>query len=165
MCAHSNGGRVSTGQRRQIQALWRPLDAADRILHPRIVLLAPRTHAQTRFALACNMSSKIIEPIQSRCAVLRYTKLSNTQLLERLLEICTFEEVNKVRASALRLDASPWRLRTALCYALLVGSAHGPLTETSMGHLLRACRPTTGLRPCSSRQRATCGRRCVEPHH
>ena len=26
----------------------------------------------TRFALACNQSTKIIEPIQSRCAVVRY---------------------------------------------------------------------------------------------
>lgn len=31
----------------------------------------------TRFALACNNSTKIIEPIQSRCAILRYTKASS----------------------------------------------------------------------------------------
>lgn len=34
----------------------------------------------TRFALACNASDKIIEPIQSRCAVLRYSKLSDAQV-------------------------------------------------------------------------------------
>jgi replication factor C subunit 2/4 len=33
----------------------------------------------TRFALACNLSEKIIEPIQSRCAILRYSKLTDTQ--------------------------------------------------------------------------------------
>ena len=33
----------------------------------------------TRFALACNLSEKIIEPIQSRCAVLRYSKLTDQQ--------------------------------------------------------------------------------------
>ncbi|OWA50285.1 Replication factor C subunit 2 [Hypsibius exemplaris] len=48
----------------------------------------------TRFALACNDSEKIIEPIQSRCAVLRYTKLSDAQLLKRILEICAIEKVN-----------------------------------------------------------------------
>ena len=48
----------------------------------------------TRFALACNMSSKIIEPIQSRCAILRYTKLSDSELLKRLLEICEAEKVS-----------------------------------------------------------------------
>jgi len=48
----------------------------------------------TRFALACNVSTKIIEPIQSRCAILRYTKLSDKQLARRLLEITRAEKVN-----------------------------------------------------------------------
>ncbi|KAI9207982.1 P-loop containing nucleoside triphosphate hydrolase protein [Polychytrium aggregatum] len=48
----------------------------------------------TRFALACNQSSKIIEPIQSRCAMLRYTRLTEKELLKRLMEICQFENVN-----------------------------------------------------------------------
>ncbi|KAJ3069605.1 replication factor C subunit 4 [Rhizoclosmatium hyalinum] len=50
----------------------------------------------TRFALACNMSSKIIEPIQSRCAILRYSRLSDSQVLKRLTEICQFENVEYV---------------------------------------------------------------------
>ncbi|KAJ3412836.1 replication factor C subunit 4 [Chytridiales sp. JEL 0842] len=50
----------------------------------------------TRFALACNISSKIIEPIQSRCAILRYTRLNDTQLLKRLVEVCEMEKVNHV---------------------------------------------------------------------
>ncbi|XP_033747925.1 replication factor C subunit 2-like [Pecten maximus] len=48
----------------------------------------------TRFALACNASDKIIEPIQSRCAVLRYSKLTDAQVLKRLLEICEQESVS-----------------------------------------------------------------------
>ncbi|CAG8472624.1 3670_t:CDS:2 [Acaulospora colombiana] len=47
----------------------------------------------TRFALACNQSNKIIEPIQSRCAILRYSKLSDAQVMKRLLEICEAEQV------------------------------------------------------------------------
>lgn len=51
-------------------------------------------HANTtRFALACNLSSKIIEPIQSRCAILRFTRLSAEQLLARLLAVCREENV------------------------------------------------------------------------
>lgn len=47
----------------------------------------------TRFALACNSSEKIIEPIQSRCAMLRYGKLSDAQVLAKLLIVCQAEEV------------------------------------------------------------------------
>mmetsp|Transcript_16337 Transcript_16337/g.38831 ORF Transcript_16337/g.38831 Transcript_16337/m.38831 type:complete len:319 (+) Transcript_16337:52-1008(+) len=38
----------------------------------------------TRFALACNISSKIIEPIQSRCAILRFSRISDEDMLQRL---------------------------------------------------------------------------------
>jgi replication factor C subunit 2/4 len=48
----------------------------------------------TRFALACNNSTKIIEPIQSRCAVLRFTKLSDEELLTRLMQVCEIEKVS-----------------------------------------------------------------------
>ncbi|ORY95306.1 P-loop containing nucleoside triphosphate hydrolase protein [Syncephalastrum racemosum] len=47
----------------------------------------------TRFVLACNQSNKIIEPIQSRCAILRYSALSSDQILKRLDEICAKEGV------------------------------------------------------------------------
>jgi len=47
----------------------------------------------TRFALACNSSEKIIEPIQSRCAMLRYSKLSDQQVLVNIQEVCKKEGV------------------------------------------------------------------------
>merc|ERR1712038_1633897 len=47
----------------------------------------------TRFALACNSSEKIIEPIQSRCAMLRYSKLSDAQVLANILAVCKAEKV------------------------------------------------------------------------
>jgi len=50
----------------------------------------------TRFALACNVSTKIIEPIQSRAAILRYSRLSDAQILARLKQVCAFEEVSYV---------------------------------------------------------------------
>ncbi|ORM41298.1 Replication factor C subunit 2 [Babesia sp. Xinjiang] len=47
----------------------------------------------TRFALACNQSTKIIEPIQSRCAVIRYGRLQDEMILKRLVDICKMENV------------------------------------------------------------------------
>lgn len=48
----------------------------------------------TRFAFACNMSNKIIEPLQSRCAILRYARLTDGQVVKRLMQICEAEKVN-----------------------------------------------------------------------
>ncbi|ORC91478.1 replication factor C, subunit 4 [Trypanosoma theileri] len=47
----------------------------------------------TRFAFACNNSHKIIEPIQSRCAVVRFKKLSHADILKRLTFIIQQENV------------------------------------------------------------------------
>lgn len=47
----------------------------------------------TRFAFACNQSNKIIEPLQSRCAILRYSRLTDAQIVKRLYQICEAEEV------------------------------------------------------------------------
>ena len=48
----------------------------------------------TRFAIACNDSSKIIEPIQSRCAIVRFTKLNDEEVLERLKVVLEAEAIN-----------------------------------------------------------------------
>lgn len=47
--------------------------------------------SSTRFALACNDSSKLIEPIQSRCAMVRFTKLNDEEVTRRLAFIAQEE--------------------------------------------------------------------------
>ncbi len=47
----------------------------------------------TRFAFACNQSNKIIEPLQSRCAILRYARLTDAQVVKRLMQICEAEKI------------------------------------------------------------------------
>ena len=47
----------------------------------------------TRFAFACNQSNKIIEPLQSRCAILRYARLTDGQVVRRIMQICEAEKV------------------------------------------------------------------------
>ncbi|RYR29883.1 hypothetical protein Ahy_B01g054484 isoform B [Arachis hypogaea] len=48
----------------------------------------------TRFALACNTSSKVIEPIQSRCAIVRFSRLSDEEILGRLMVVVQAEKVS-----------------------------------------------------------------------
>lgn len=47
----------------------------------------------TRFALACNLSSKIIEPIQSRCVVVRFQRLIPEEVASRLRFVLDKEKV------------------------------------------------------------------------
>ena len=47
-----------------------------------------------RFILSCNYSSKIIEPIQSRCAVFRFRPLAEDQVLEMVTSVAANEEIN-----------------------------------------------------------------------
>ena len=49
--------------------------------------------ATTRFALACNDSTKLIEPIQSRCAIVRFTKLADVDVLKRLQQVLQAEDL------------------------------------------------------------------------
>ncbi len=48
--------------------------------------------ANTRFILIANFPSKIIEPIQSRCALFRFTPLSKDDVIARLKWICEQED-------------------------------------------------------------------------
>jgi replication factor C small subunit len=47
-----------------------------------------------RFILSCNYSSKIIEPIQSRCAVYRFRRLSDKAIRERLEYIAKEQDLS-----------------------------------------------------------------------
>lgn len=45
----------------------------------------------TRFALACNQSDKVLDPIQSRCAIIRFTRISADHMKRQLTKICDAE--------------------------------------------------------------------------
>ncbi|CAD8182556.1 unnamed protein product [Paramecium octaurelia] len=47
----------------------------------------------TRFVLSCNDSTKLIDAIQSRCCILRFNRLGESEIRERLLEIIKQESI------------------------------------------------------------------------
>jgi replication factor C small subunit len=47
----------------------------------------------TRFILSCNYSSKIIDPIQSRCAVFRFSPLGDDAIADQIRDIAAIEDI------------------------------------------------------------------------
>ena len=60
---------------------------------PIISMLMDKYHETTRFVFTCNVSSKIIESIQSRCKILRFSRLHTDYVSKRLTDICKLENV------------------------------------------------------------------------
>ena len=72
------------------------LDEADALTHDAQGALRRimEQYAQTcRFILSCNYSSKIIEPIQSRCAVFRFRPLADADVLDQVKAVAKLEGV------------------------------------------------------------------------
>ena len=73
------------------------LDEADALTHDAQGALRRimEQYAETcRFILSCNYSSKIIEPIQSRCAVFRFRPLADAEVLDQVKHVAKSENVN-----------------------------------------------------------------------
>ena len=74
----------------------------------------------TRFAFTCNDSTQIVEAIQSRCVIFRYTSLTSDQIKKRLREVCEIEKIkyNEGGLNAI-IFAAQGDLRRALNYLQL----------------------------------------------
>ena len=81
-------------------------------------------YAETcRFILSCNYSSKIIEPIQSRCAVFRFRPLADSDVNQQIRHVAKIEKINLAEgASEALTKISQGDLRKAIT-ALQVSSA------------------------------------------
>jgi replication factor C small subunit len=78
----------------------------------RIVEDSART---TRFIIICNYLSQIIEPIQSRCVVFRFTRLPKEEIIDHLQTICEKEKVKyEEKAIAQIFDATGGDLRHSI---------------------------------------------------
>ncbi len=103
------------------------LDESDQMTGPaqtalrRIMETSSRT---SRFILICNQSGKIIEPIQSRCAIFRFSKLDRKAMIEHLCFIAKKEKVQLAPEAAERIvDYAEGDLRHAI-NALQTASAY-----------------------------------------
>jgi replication factor C small subunit len=97
--------------------------------------------ATTRFILAANYPSKIIEPIQSRCAVFRFTPLSKEDVVGRLKYIAEKEKV-KYSEDALETiyDLSEGDMRKAI-NILQAASALGEATVETVYKVVGLAHP------------------------
>ena len=92
----------------------------------------------TRFALACNDSSKLIEPIQSRCAIVRFTKLSDTEVMRRLKVVV---EMEQLQADEAGMEALIFTAEGDMRYALnnLQATASGFDNVITQDNVFRVC--------------------------
>ena len=96
----------------------------------------------TRFILICNYSSKIIEPIQSRCAVFRFKPLKEPDIALRIKSICKKEE-KKIDDSGLNaiLYVSNGDLRKAVNTLQAAASLNQNITEDLIYQVTGKARP------------------------
>jgi len=97
--------------------------------------------ANTRFILTANYPSKIIEPIQSRCAVFRFVALKREDVVSRLLYICQNEKI-KCREKAVETiyDISEGDMRKAI-NVLQAAAALGEVTEEAIYKVVGLAHP------------------------
>jgi replication factor C small subunit len=122
------------------------LDESDQMTGPaqtalrRIMETSSRT---CRFILICNQSGKIIEPIQSRCALFRFSKLDRKAMIEHMHCIAKKEKVTLAPEAAERIvDYAEGDLRHAI-NALQTASAYkeGVVDEKTVSQVIGEASP------------------------
>src|ERR687898_261244 len=69
----------------------------------------------TRFIIICNYLSQLIEPIQSRCVIFRFTRLPKQEVVDHLSEICKREGIEfDVQALSRIYDSTSGDLRHSI---------------------------------------------------
>ncbi|MGB3943978.1 MAG: replication factor C small subunit [Methanothrix sp.] len=95
-----------------------------------------------RFVLSCNYSSKIIEPIQSRCAVYRFRSLSDEAVSERMKKIAEAEgvEVTEGGMGAI-VYVARGDMRKAINALQAASLMEGEVTEETIYQITATARP------------------------
>ena len=107
------------------------LDEADNITPKaqRLINSIMEKYPTTRFAFTCNNSSAVIESIQSRCIIIRFTKPPIPKFIERIKYICELESIDyDEEALGYLFDICQKDLRKTLNMLELVFRAEGKIT-------------------------------------
>ncbi len=107
------------------------LDEADNITPKaqRLINSIMEKYPTTRFAFTCNNSSAVIESIQSRCIIIRFTKPPIEKFIERIKLICAKESIEyEQEALEYLFEICQKDLRKTLNMLELVFRAEGKIT-------------------------------------
>lgn len=111
------------------------LDEADNITPKaqRLINSIMEKYPTTRFAFTCNNSSAVIESIQSRCIIIRFTKPPVDKFIERIKHICELETIDyDEKALRYLFDICQIDLRKTLNMLELVFRAEGKITTQNI---------------------------------
>ena len=95
-----------------------------------------------RFILSCNYSSKIIEPIQSRCALFRFKPLPEEKITKRLEFVAKKEDVNvNKEAYEALVYASEGDIRKAINYLQTASAIESKIDEKAVYKVAAKAKP------------------------
>jgi replication factor C small subunit len=94
------------------------------------------------FILSCNYSSKIIDPIQSRCAIFRFAPVKGTQVIKRLEIVAEAENLN-IKRNAIEsiVYFAEGDLRKAINILQASASTTDEITEDSIHEIVSKAKP------------------------
>lgn len=95
-----------------------------------------------RFVLCCNYSGKIIEPIQSRCAIFRFTPLKREDMLVYLSFIAKSEKIELTNEGAdAIIEVSEGDMRRGVNMMQSAASLSGKIDENSVYNVVGRAKP------------------------
>ena len=123
------------------------LDEADNMMDKaqhQINTLMEKYKDTVKFAFTCNSSSDIIEAIQSRCIILKYIKLTNSQIVVRLKQICKIEKIKSDKSCLTEIaDLSHGDLRHAINNIQLMFNKYGVIKTEHIPDICNLPQPIT----------------------
>ena len=117
-------------------------DALTRDAQQALRRIMEKYSTNVRFILSCNYSSKIIDPIQSRCAIFRFKPLGKEDILQLLKKIAEKEGL-KVQGNALEIIAeiSEGDARRAVNLLQAIAAASEVITPEKVYEIASVAKP------------------------